>query len=127
MREVEYLFDYIICDSITGVYSHKEVNLDQIQTAFHIEDLDIIARRLFSGKYAINEQPLYEGDIVKGGLSDKMQGLGVIVFEDSSFKIKWYDPTYITIRGKNPEILFPNSHIVWQKIGNIYENSNLLP
>ncbi len=119
-------FDYIMRDRDSGKLYHEELTLEDVETYFAVEFVEIIARRAFTEKYARGKKPIYQGDIIKSGPSDGFNGIGEIVFEDSAFRIKWHDPRYISIRGERPEHLFANSEIAWTIIGNIYENSNLL-
>lgn len=123
---MEYMFDYIMRDA-DGIFSHREFSLEELESSYGITRIEVVARRLFSGKYDREKNPIYDGDFVKNDYTEGLKGLGVIIFEDSSFKVKWIDPTYIRVRGEKPEPLFANSEIVWKVIGNIYENVNLLP
>lgn len=63
---------------------------------------------------------IYEGDIV-GNLRMRAE----VIFEDGSFKFKWLDKTTKRVRRYN-EPMFKNTNIVFEVIGNIYENKELL-
>jgi uncharacterized phage protein (TIGR01671 family) len=69
---------------------------------------------------------IFEGDIVDGGK-------GEIFWDDKfcQFRVRWHDKSFKRIRGGNPdyrggEMLFWNSEIAWEIIGNIHDNPDLL-
>lgn len=80
----------------------------------------------FTGFFDNKGKEIYEGDIVN-------DGLGVILWCEKTgmFRVKWYHPTWVSIRGSNSnynvngEPLLLNSHIVWEVIGNVHENLEL--
>jgi hypothetical protein len=115
----EHIFDYIFCNS--GVYHHQVITLEEIECGgLRISSTDVlVARRIFTGVYGRNMVPIYLGDIISSGL-------GEIVWTRGKFQVKWHGTIYRRVRGEKPEDLFGNSDIVWDVIGNIYENPNLL-
>lgn len=73
-----------------------------------------------------NGRQIWEGDIVNSGNGE--------IFWDEKFcqfRVRWHDKTFKRVRGANPdyrggEMLFWNSEIAWEVIGNVYEHAHLL-
>lgn len=81
---------------------------------------------LYTGRKDKNGKEIYKGDVVN-------PGKGEIFYcnESEMFKVRWHDKVFKNIRGGSPnynngERLFMNAHIVWEIIGNVFQNPELL-
>ena len=81
----------------------------------------------FTGLKDKKGKEIYEGDIVSSGI-------GEIIWcnLECMFKVRWNCKIFKSIRGQNDkytlngEPLFVNANIVWEVVGNIYENPELI-
>ena len=84
------------------------------------DTFEMITLMQYTGMKDENGKEIYEGDIV-GSLHMRAE----VIFEDGSFRFKWLDKITKRVRRYN-EPMFKNTNIVFEVIGNIYENKKLL-
>lgn len=84
------------------------------------DTFEMITLMQYTGMKDKNGKEIYEGDIV-GSLHMRAE----VIFEDGSFRFKWLDKITKRVRKYN-EPMFKNTNIVFEVIGNIYENKELL-
>lgn len=84
------------------------------------DTFEMITLMQYTGMKDKNGKEIYEGDIV-GSLCMRAE----VIFEDGSFRFKWLDKITKRVRKYN-EPMFKNTNIVFEVIGNIYENKELL-
>ena len=84
------------------------------------DTFEMITLMQYTGMKDKNGKEIYEGDIV-GSLHMRAE----VIFEDGSFRFKWLDKITKRVRKYN-EPMFKNTNIVFEVIGNIYENKDLL-
>jgi hypothetical protein len=73
-----------------------------------------------------NGKGIYEGDILKTRADDRDILTCEVVFESPSFSRRWLNENTANFRGQKIEVLPWNTHILYEVIGNIYENPKLL-
>ena len=84
------------------------------------DTFEMITLMQYTGMKDKNGKEIYEGDIV-GSLHMRAE----VIFEDGSFRFKWLDKITKRVRKYN-EPMFKNTNIVFEVMGNIYENKELL-
>lgn len=84
------------------------------------DTFEMITLMQYTGMKDKNGKEIYEGDIV-GRLHMRAE----VIFEDGSFRFKWLDKITKRVRKYN-EPMFKNTNIVFEVMGNIYENKELL-
>jgi uncharacterized phage protein (TIGR01671 family) len=102
-----------------------DVAVGDLQHCFPIpkENVELMQ---YTGLKDKNGKEIYEGDILSNSFGKKNLLMNVIVFEHGSFKHKWIDRDVVRIRGQEQEPIFHNVNVVFEVIGNIYENPELL-
>ncbi len=75
----------------------------------------------YTGLKDKNGKEIYEGDIVQ---YERIKAK--VFFGHCGFEFEWIDNYTDRIRGKKHEPMFRNTSIVFEVIGNIYENPELL-
>ncbi|EJV42126.1 hypothetical protein IEK_05792 [Bacillus toyonensis] len=73
-----------------------------------------------------NGKEIYEGDVLDLSLDENSVIRCEIVYESPSFCRKWHNKNTIRLRQREIEPMAWNTHILYEIIGNIYENPELL-
>lgn len=130
MRKIKFRAYHKVKNRMFKVFSFcnefiKVVTDISLVEKFRIDEFENIQQ--FTGLLDKNGLEIYEGDIVNSGTGE------ILWCElECMFKVKWHGEIYKRVRGKNDrytlngEPLFMNAHIVWEVIGNIHENPELL-
>jgi uncharacterized phage protein (TIGR01671 family) len=71
-------------------------------------------------------QEIYEGDILGARVDSRDILKCEVLFNSPSFCRKWLNQNTVKLRGTETEVLPWNTHIIYEVLGNIYENPNLL-
>ncbi|MED3469087.1 YopX family protein [Bacillus thuringiensis] len=80
----------------------------------------------YTGLKDKNGKEIYEGDVLDLSLGDDSVLRCEVIYEAPSFCRKWYNANTIRLRQREIEPMAWNTHIVYEVIGNIYENPELL-
>ncbi|BAR81199.1 uncharacterized protein KNN_00322 [Bacillus thuringiensis serovar tolworthi] len=80
----------------------------------------------YTGLKDKNGKEIYEGDVLDLSLGDDSVLRCEVIYEAPSFCRKWYNANTIHLRQREIEPMAWNTHIVYEVIGNIYENPELL-
>jgi uncharacterized phage protein (TIGR01671 family) len=80
----------------------------------------------YTGLKDKNGKEIYEGDILNETISKSGILKNVIVYGHAGFEHQWLVERAANIRGKKQEPMFRNTSIVFEVIGNIYEDPELL-
>ncbi|HDR6754791.1 TPA: hypothetical protein QCV70_001607 [Bacillus cereus] len=80
----------------------------------------------YTGLKDKNGKEIYEGDVLDLSLGDDSVLQCEVIYEAPSFCRKWYNANTIRLRQREIEPMAWNTHIVYEVIGNIYENPELL-
>ncbi|HHT7042063.1 hypothetical protein B4087_1129 [Bacillus cereus] len=88
-----------------------------------VEDFKLMQ---YTGLKDKNGKKIFEGDILDLSLDDDSVLRCEIVYQAPSFCRKWHNANTIRLRQREIEPLAWNTHIVYEVIGNIYENPELL-
>lgn len=80
----------------------------------------------YTGLEDKNGKEIYEGDILDLSLEDDSVLRCEIVYQAPSFCRKWHHANTIRLRQREIEPMAWNTYILYEVIGNIYENKELL-
>ncbi|WP_420974056.1 YopX family protein [Bacillus thuringiensis] len=80
----------------------------------------------YTGLKDKNGKGIYEGDVLDLSLGEDSVLRCEVIYEAPSFCRKWYNANTIRLRQREIEPMAWNTHIVYEVIGNIYENPELL-
>jgi uncharacterized phage protein (TIGR01671 family) len=80
---------------------------------------------LYTGLKDKNGREIYEGDILELGIQKGILK-SVVEYHSPTFCHRWINLEEAGIRGKKIEPLFWNTNIIFEVIGNVYENPELL-
>lgn len=80
----------------------------------------------YTGLKDKNDKEIYKGDVLDLSLGDDSVLRCEVIYEAPSFCRKWYNANTIHLRQREIEPMAWNTHIVYEVIGNIYENPELL-
>ncbi|MEK4178513.1 YopX family protein [Aeribacillus sp. FSL K6-1121] len=79
----------------------------------------------YTGLKDKNGREIYEGDILELGIQKGILK-SVVEYHSPTFCHRWINLEGAGIRGKKIEPLFWNTNIIFEVIGNVYENPELL-
>lgn len=122
-------FDYVYRNGDeAGSILHEVVTLDEIQTDEFVYELEILARRLFTGLQDIDGADIFDGDIleyVSPYGDDLPRDIYVVEWAGYGFEATWLNPPsssytsdgHLALRGADEDMRI---------IGNVYEHELIL-
>lgn len=122
-------FDYVYRNrDEAGTILHEVVTLDEIQTDEFVYELEILARRLFTGLQDIDGTDIFDGDIleyVSPYGDDLPRDIYVVEWAGYGFEARWFNPPsssytsdgHLSLKGADEDMRI---------IGNVHEHE-LIP
>ncbi len=120
-------FDYVYRNrDEAGTILHEVVTLDEIQTDEFVYDLEILARRLFTGLLDMHEADIFDGDILEyiPPYEDELpRDIYVVEWLDHGFYAAWLKNGIPHHQGLDGLI---GAHEDMQIVGNVIDTPELL-
>ncbi|MEM5606487.1 YopX family protein [Bacillus cereus] len=113
---------------ITSDEEYHEVYLNYAERSAYINGHAVVWESVseYTGLKDKNGKEIYEGDILDLSLEDDSVLRCEIVYQAPSFCRKWHHANTIRLRQREIEPMAWNTYILYEVIGNIYENKELL-
>lgn len=127
MREIKFRAWVLKDEGLDGLMENTmEYDVESFHDPLYEYKRGNIILMQYTGLKDKNGKEIYEGDILDLSLSDDSVLRCEVIYEAPSFCRKWYNANTIRLRQREIEPLAWNTHIVYEVIGNIYENPELV-
>ncbi|MED0649773.1 YopX family protein [Aeribacillus pallidus] len=123
VKHLGQLADVLSIDFLDSEVEIYLVDRDEIRKYRFGEDEIVLLP--FTGLKDKNGREIYEGDILELGIQKGILK-SVVEYHSPTFCHRWINLEEAGIRGKKIEPLFWNTNIIFEVIGNVYENPELL-
>ncbi|MEW1951061.1 YopX family protein [Pseudarthrobacter sp902506025] len=123
-------FDYVYKNNDeAGTILHEVVTLDEIQTDEFVYELEIIARRLFTGLQDMTGADIFDGDYLEYvspfEYEEPRRYLYVVEWVDFGFEARWINPPSANFRSDG-HLSLQGADEDMRIIGNRFEHPDLL-
>ncbi|MCC2453308.1 YopX family protein [Bacillus cereus] len=127
MREIKFRAWVLKDEALDGLMENTmEYDVESFHDPLYEYKRKNIILMQYAGLKDKNGKEIYEGDILDLSLEDDSALRCEIVYQAPSFCRKWHRANTIHLRQREIEPMAWNTHILYEVIGNIYENPELL-
>lgn len=119
--------DLRVWDNVAKRMSYSKIELFDDMLGFRFEhfETDKPIFMLYTGLRDKNGKKIYEGDILRSPMAKELMD-NIVIYGHSGFEHKWINEKVSSIRGRDHEPIFRNVSNIFEVIGNVFENPELL-